>query len=269
MLNIGFAHAEQFQYLPDMQVVDLKPQMQASPLTATLYSVSTENLLIYLRNFVMFESKEEFDDLPYVLAFDQDKHIAGPGDIAYTRGLNPKGDISSYSFLVPGKKFTNPCTDAVIGFQALVAGTAEVQQFGDPQTITIVSALTTIEQGTKLIPSVGIDLPAAIDARYPDKRMCGYVLSVSVNQAGGGKLSVVMLSLNAKDGLKQGHVLDLIDGKREVLDINTLNNVALPPDKFGEVLVYKVDERMSLGIVTFSSRIVAPNDVVRVLPQDF
>jgi len=266
---LGGAYAEQFQYLPDTQVVDLKPQMQAAPLTATLYSVSTEELLIYLRNIIMFDSKEQFDELPYVLAFDQGKHIAGSGDIAYTRGLRASGDVSSYSFLIPGKQFTNPCTDAVIGFQALVSGTAEINQFGDPQTVTITSALTAIEPGTKLIPSVGIDMPAVIDARYPDKAMCGYVLSVSLNQAGGGAFSIVMLSLTSKDGLKQGHVLDLMDGKREVLDINTLNNVALPPSKFGEVLIYKVSDRISLGVVTFSSRIVVADDVVKVRPRDF
>lgn len=266
---LGIAEAEQFQYLPDTRVVDLKPQMQASPLTATLYSVSTENLLTYLRNFIMFDSKEQFDALPYVLAFDEDDHIAGPGDIAYTIGLDARNDVSSYSFLIPGKQFFNPDTGAAIGFQALVSGTAEVIQFGDPQKITIISSLTTIEPGTKLIPSVGIDLPAVIDARYPDKAMSGYVLAVALNQAGGGAFSVVMLSLTAKDGLKQGHVLDLIDGTREVLNVNTLNNVALPPDKFGEVMVYKVGDRISLGIVTFSSRIVSPNDVVRVVPRDF
>lgn len=265
----GVTHAEQYQYLPDTQVVDLKPQMQASPLTATLYSVSTENLITYLRNFVIFDSKEQFDALPYVVGFDQDKRIAGPGDRAYTRGLNTKGDISSYSFLIPGKTFTNPDTDAIVGFQALVSGTAEVQQFGDPQTIMIVSALTTIEAGTKLIPSVGIDLPAVIDARYPDKAMCGYVLAVALNQAGGGEFSVVMLTLTKKDGLKQGHVLDLVDGTRKVQDVNTLKSVSLPPDKFGEVLIYKVDDRVSLGVVTYASHIVSPNDVVRVLSQDY
>jgi hypothetical protein len=266
---VAVTHAEQLQYLPDMQVVDLKPQMQPSPLTATLYSVSTENLITYLRNFVMFESKEQFNELPYVVGFDQDKRIAGPGDIAYTRGLNSKGDISSYSFLIPGKTFVNPGTEEVIGFQALVSGTAEIKQFGDPQTIMIVSALTTIEAGTKLIPSVGIDLPAVIDARYPDKAMSGYVLAVSLNQAGGGQFSVVMLSLTKKDGLKQGHVLDLIDGQRKVQDVNKLESVSLPPDKFGEVFIYKVGERISLGIVTYSTHMVLPNDVVRVLPQDF
>jgi hypothetical protein len=266
---LAVAHAEQFQYLPDTQEVDLKPQMQPSPLTATLYSVSTENLITYLRNFVMFDSKEQFDELPYVVGFDQDKRIAGPGDVAYTRGLSAKGDISSYSFLIPGKTFTNPGTDKVIGFQALVSGTAELTQFGDPQTIMIESALTTIEAGTKLIPSVGIDLPAVIDARYPDKSMCGYVLAVSLNQAGGGELSVVMLSLTKKDGLKQGHVLDLVDGQRKVRDVNTLKTVYLPPDKFGEVLIYKVDDRISLGVVTYATHIVSPNDVVRVLSQDY
>lgn len=269
IIGIGTVQAGQFQYLPDTQVVDLKPQMQAAPLTATLYSVSTEKLLIYLRNFIMFDSKEAFDALPYVLAFDQENHVAGPGDLAYTRGLNARSDVSSYSFLAPGKQFYNPETGALIGFQALIAGTAEVQQFGDPQVITITSSLTAIEPGTKLIPSVGIDLPAVIDARYPDKAMSGYILSVALNQAGGGDFSVVMLSLTAKDGLKQGHVLDLIDRNREVLDINTRNNVTLPPDKFGEVLIYKVDDHISLGVVTFCSRIVVPNDVVRVLPRDF
>jgi len=269
LVALGVGHAEQFQYLPDTRVVDLKPQMQAAPLTATLYSVATEKLIIYLRNFVIFDSKEQFDELPYVVGFDQDNHIAGSGDIAYTRGLNTRGDISSYSLLIPGKTFTNPGTEAIVGFQALVSGTAEVQQFGDPQTIMIKSALTSIELGTKLIPSVGIDLPAVIDARYPDKSMCGYVLAVSLNQAGGGEFSVVMLSLTKKDGLKQGHVLDLIDGQRKVKDVNTLNSVALPPDKYGEVLVYKVDDRISLGIVTYASHIVSPNDVVRVLSQDY
>lgn len=262
-VSLTVCHAEEsFHYLPDTQVVEIKPQMRPEPLTGTLYSLPSDNISVYLSNILLYDSKDQYDILPYVVAFDHDTSIAGSGDIAYTKGLKTDNTISSFSLLKPGRKLLHPDTGREIGYEVYVIGSAELQSGGKTQTILIKNAILDIDIGTRIIPSVGIDLPAVLDVRYPDQLMSGYVLSIETDGVGGGVYSIAVVSLGKIHGLKQGQVLNLMEGLREVQDPQTTKKVDLPTEKFGEILIYKVADKISLGIVTYAHRMVEPKDIV-------
>lgn len=259
--------AQNFQYLPDIQPVDLKPQMRAEPLSATLYSLPASTISMFLENVLIYDSQDQFETLPYIVGFDRGKTTGGPGDIAYAMGLNVKNDISSYSLLVPGRIINHPDTGEKIGLEANVIGSAILQKGGTPQTVLIVNSETSIEANTRLVPAVGIDLPVSIDVRYPDKALSGYVLSIQIGAKIGGPFDTAVISLGKSDGIEQGHLLDLTEGDREVTDANTYKTIHLPTTKFGEIVIYKVSEKISLGLITYSERVVIANDKVVVPAQ--
>ncbi len=253
--------------------VVLKPKMRPEALSSVLYSVRTDDLSIYLQNILLFNCMEDFERLPYVVGFDRESTMAGEGERAYVMGLKDTNNISSFSIVVPGRKLIDPCTEKVIGLQVDVIGDAELELAGKPGRCEIPSAVwitnSTIEidQGARLVPRVGLDLPEVIEARYPDRFVKGFVLSVENISVGVGNYSVVVLGLGKNDGVFQGCVLDLIDGSRVVYDEYTHKKVNLPPFKFGEVLVYKVACKISLAIISYAQHPVHINDIATGAPE--
>lgn len=260
--SITFAADQGFRYLPDDQVVELKPQMRPEPLTSTIYTLPTDYISAYLDNVILFDNMDQYEALPYIVGFDRDNTIASANDIAYTKGINADSDVSSYSLLEPGEELINPETGEKVGLQVFVIGSAELQKEGNPQTVLITDAKTTIDIGTRLTPSVGIDLPAIMDVKFADNPMQGYILSIANDSDSGGPYIPVVVSLGKRHGLKQGQVLSLKEGVREVKDPDSFKQIELPKNKFGEVLIYKVADKISLGIIMYSNRVVVPNDIV-------
>ncbi len=267
--GLAIAAEEDFEYLPDLDTVQLRPQMRPQPYTASIYSVIADDLLKFVDNVLIFDSLDQYEMQPYVIGFDEQRNLGHVGNIAYTRGIDIRNDYIEYSLLRSGRKLVDPVTEEVIGIEAFVTGRAEVQKFDDPQTVVIKEALSAVEINTRLIPLVGLDLPSIIDVKYPSRPMTGYVLSIERDLEVGGAYMPVTISLGSKDCLRKGHVLDLVEKGREVTDPNTRNKVKVPLTKIGEVMIYKVGKKVSLGVVTYSDRAVLLNDKVMVLDQGY
>lgn len=268
-LLLGLActiHAQEFQYLPELEIVDLKPQMRPIPLSAALYSISTDRIITYLENILIFDSKDEYETLPYIVGFDRDNTMVGAGDIAYTRGLSLKRDLSEYSFLHPGAMLVHPETKEELGLEAYIIGRGTLKDFGETQTVLVTESSSILEVNTRLVPLVGVSLPASLEVKYPPKKLEGFVVAIPPNKQLAGVYSPVVISLGRRDGLRQGHVLDLIEGIREVDDPNTYTRkeITLPYAKIGEVLIYSVREKISLGLITYATRAIFIDDRVDV-----
>ncbi len=262
-------HAKRFEYLPDLEIVDLKPQMREESYSSTRYTLDTNKIASMLDNILVFDTTDDFEDLPYVVAFENDSTMGGTGDVAYVVGIDPKSVEVSYSLLSPGKVYKHPATGDMIGLQAYVVGKVELRKGGHPQTVEIISSSVPVERGMRLTPIVGVDLPSVFDAKYPTRNVLGYVLSIQKDSLGGGANSIVAVNLGRKDGLFQGSILDLREHKREVVNLIADDKISLPKVKFGEVLIYKVADKFSLGIVTYANRMLQVNDRVVVDSQEY
>jgi hypothetical protein len=98
--------------------------------------------------------------------------------------------------------------------------------------------------------------------RAPEKKVRGKVIAgTSTAVAEIGPLSVVILNRGARDGLESGHVLGLYrtEGSVPVGD----RMVPLPEQQFGLVLVFRVFNKMSYGLVMTAERPVNIEDTVK------
>lgn len=250
--------------MPEIQTVELFPTMRPEPLTASLYNLKTGPITKFLQQILIFDDMDEYETLPYVVGFDRNAKIGGAGDLAYTRGLHIRNDVTEFSFLAPGNELEHPYTAEKLGLEVFLVGRGIVQDFGPTQSILITKAKTNIEINTRISPLAGLSLPEAFDVKYPKKYMHGYILSIPEDRELAGPYSVVIVSLGNRDGIKQGNVLDIVEGVREVPDPNRFSDVSLPSAKVGEVLVFSVKEKISLGLITYSVRTIIIDDEVTV-----
>jgi len=248
--------------LPAAGVVVLKPEVRVEPKSKALYTIPSDDLITYFNNIVLFDTMDEYDNLPYIFGFNKDKNMGGNGDAAFALGFNADDNISALSMIKYKKKYIDPVTGKLIGFKADVIGDAEVMQLGVPTTLLITDITTSIDSGTKLIPRTGLDLPLTISVKNPDIAMSGYVLETEAEGVGSGTYTVLAINLGQKDGLQQGNILYLMEKPRSVLDPYTNKKVQMPIVKFGEVIVYKVGDKISLAIISSADRPVLPTDHV-------
>ncbi len=93
----------------------------------------------------------------------------------------------------------------------------------------------------------------------------GYIVDTlsDVNKAVLGGYINVALSVGDVDGLRPGHVLAVYQPTSDLRDPVTGERVSMAEERIGLVMVYKVFDRMSLGLVTESQREIRINDRVR------
>lgn len=82
----------------------------------------------------------------------------------------------------------------------------------------------------------------------------------NVQEAAGG---VVVISLGGRDGLEAGDVLGIYRDSGTVSDPkNKLYPIQLPPERIGEVMVFRVFTKASFALVVRSTRAVYLNNFV-------
>lgn len=260
----AFVYAQDMQLLPEMQTVELFPTMRPEPLTASLYNLKTGPITKFLQDVLIFDDMDQYETLPYVVGFDRNAKIGGAGDLAYTKGLHVRNDVTEFSFLAPGNELEHPYTGEKLGLEVFLIGRGIVQEFGPTQSVLITKTTTNIDINTRITPLSGLTIPESFDVKYPAKYMHGYILSIPEDRELAGQYSVVIISLGSRDGIKQGNVLDIVEGIREVSDPNKFEDVTLPSAKVGEVLVFSVKEKISLALITYSLRTIIIDDEVKV-----
>jgi len=98
--------------------------------------------------------------------------------------------------------------------------------------------------------------------RAPEKKVHGKVIAgTSTAVAEIGPLSVVIMNRGARDGLESGHVLGLYRSEGSVGVGDRM--VPLPEQQFGLVLVFRVFNKMSYGLVMTAERPVNIEDTVK------
>lgn len=96
----------------------------------------------------------------------------------------------------------------------------------------------------------------------PKQALLGPVLGLEAALSVGGSGNTVIIGLGRRDGLELGHLLNLQRQARVVRDERMGETLTLNAEVFGSVLVYRVFEGASLGLIIESSAQVSTQDHV-------
>lgn len=242
----------------------LSPEIRTYPIDSSPVPTISPNLLKSFMNSTLIVDENELEVAPTIISGKEGRFILGAGDVAFARGLEKTG-AKRYYAVRPGRTFTDPDTDEVLGYEAIYLGDTRVSERADISTLKISRAVREINPGDRLL-TASRDGDVPLMPRAPSRSINGKVIaSASEGVSEIGPLTVVILNRGSRDGVEIGNVLELSRAGEVVRPAGSSDpneKVKLPDERYGVVFVFKVYERLSYALVMNTRRSVKVNDFV-------
>jgi hypothetical protein len=161
-----------------------------------------------------------------------------------------------------GDPLRDPDDNRLIGYQGILVGEGTLRRGGDPATITLTETAQEAIIGDRLIPEM-VDLPLNFFPRAPSSVIDGRILAVVDGVTQIAQHQVVIMNRGASNGLAVGDVLSVFRAGEEIKDRIGGGKVMLPDEEAGTVMVFKVYDRISYGLVMEATDALHVLDAVR------
>ncbi len=245
-------------------VVKLSPRMREQPLDQAIPTVDPDAIHHFL-NQARVVTKEELELAPYVLGGVEKRLLAGiTGERIYARGI-PSGVTTRYGVYRVGEVYRNPNNKKeILGHEAVRVAGAMLDRAGDPATLLITDVTREIRTGDRLLPlgdnstSNQYYFPHA-----PQPGTKGRIISVFDGASMAGQYQAVVLDLGRQQDIKTGHVLAVYQSNGRMKDPVTGEDIKLPGERAGTLLVFRTFDKVSYALLMESTRPVHVLDAVR------
>jgi len=239
----------------------LSPQARVTPLTEAINSIPYEAVAAFLSSGVILE-KDEADSLPYLLDTRGEHLIAAAGNEIYVRGITADVPGTRFNVVHIGDPLTDPDDGRLIGYQGLVVGDGTLRRGGDPATVALTDTNREAVRGDRLIPETA-DMPLNFFPGAPGSVVDGRIVSVVDGVTQIGQYQVVVINRGSSHGLAVGNVLSVFRSGEEVRDLVKGGKVKLPDEQAGTIMVFKIYDRISYGLVMEATQALHVLDAVR------
>jgi hypothetical protein len=253
-------------------VVRLDPRLRSSPLDGSIPTIPYSTIAAFLsRPSVM--TSDEIKRAPYVLAFRDMHEAAGSGNEVYIRNL-PAGPNARYAIMHVAGPLVDPDDGKVVGYEGIYTATALVQRPGDPAKAVLIDPARETLRGDRLMSNDTSEPPANFQPHVPGADTRGTILDVVSGADLIGTYNVVVINRGKRHGIDAGTVLAIDQAGDDVRDLfrngreigNTTPfapTVTLPEERTGTLLIFKVFDRVSYGLVIGASDLIQVGDIVR------
>jgi LysM repeat protein len=255
--------------------VRLEPRLRSSPLESAIPTIPYNAIAAFLSRPTVMTS-EEMRHAPYVLAFRDMHQLAGSNNEAYVNHLSA-AENARFAVVHVAGPLRDPDDGKVVGYEGIYTATALVRRPGNPaKTVLIDSARETLA-GDRLL-TADSETPVNFTPRAPSSEIRGRIIDVVGGTDLVGQFEVVVINRGKRHGLEPGNVLavdqagevvrDLYRNGRQIGDTLGVGTsfapkVRLPDERSGTLLVFKVFDRVSYGLIVGASDTIHVQDVVR------
>jgi len=270
--------------------VRLSPSVRITPNAAAISTIPIEIIYPFLKQSGVM-SQQEYDSAAYVLATPEEQVATGAGDRVYIRGI-PDQTKDAYKLVRKGGEFKNP-EDGIgvgngkagesLGFEADYLADAQVTDFGEVSTAIITRSTKETSAGDRALPAPEDQPYFNFFPRAPKQDITGAIVGIVDDNLEIGRYSVVAINLGAHDQMEVGFVMDLHHKGKLIQDkfIKSSFNmgaasqkqkdktptpskmVRLPDERIGELLIFRVFDRISYGLVLTASETLKQYDLVK------
>ena len=231
-------------------LVKLSPRVREDELDSAIPAIPISAIQQFLSRPYVLDSAA-LEESPYIVSFGED-HILGSSNVkAYVRSLMDEQAIH-FDVVRPGKAYRDGESGEILGFEALYLGSAELLRNGDPATVMLNNMELEFVIGDRLIPENRNTSRSNFIPKTPERPIQGSIISVLNGVSQIGQYNVVVLDRGSNDGLSPGHVLNINRRGMMVRDIVSRQlgtEVKLPDEPAGTLMVFRVFERVSFGLV--------------------
>ena len=252
----------------------LEPALRSSALDTAIPTIPYSAIAAFLARPTIMSS-EEINHAPYVLAFRDRHEIAGSNNEVYVRNLSA-GENARFAVVHVATPLRDPDDGKVVGYEGIYTATALVQRPGDPAKAVLIDPARETLRGDRLLSSDASATPINFALRAPAAPVRGRIIDVVGGIDLVGQFEVVVINRGKRHGLEPGNVLavdqagdvvhDLYRGGRNIgstAGIAFAPKVRLPDERSGTLLVFKVFDRVSYGLIVGASDTIHVADVVR------
>lgn len=276
------------------RVIKLSPQKRVSHKRDEPIPLLPLNAISHYLSFEQVLDQKRIEKLPYVLGTDRAIKRALPGDILYIKG--DLGNETRFAIYRKGKKYIDPESDDLIGFEAVYVAVAKLQESGSleqgiPAKVVIESAKQEVRASDIVLPiREGQDLPAFFKMRPIENDLMGNIIATPSDIAGVSKYDVVVINKGFMHDVAPGHIFEITRQSPTVVDqglgpkyqedassyerfVGKVKNLFkseqdkgiydMPFEAVGQIMLFKVYERVSYGIVTQNDQPIYVGDKVQ------
>lgn len=244
----------------DGRTVKLSPKVYAESLDKAIPTIAPGMILPFLSQPLVV-SPEELDRAGYITVGLDSRIALGDGSEFYARGMKDDGsDI--FQIFRQGKPLKHPETGELLAYEALYLGDARRLTGGDPAKFVVTSVKQEIVPTDRLLSAPKRASLPYYFPHQPEKPVNGRVLSAHNAVAEVGPFTVVSLSVGRREGMEDGHVLQVMRHVGDAIDPVTGATYRLPDEESGMLLVFRTFEKISYGLVMTATRPVHILDAV-------
>ena len=201
---------------------------------------------------------------PYIVSFGED-HVMGSSNVkAYVMSLMEAQPVH-FDVIRPGKAYRDADTNEVLGYEGLFVGGAELQESGSPATVMLSDMEMAFIVGDRLIPESRELSSSNLIPKAPTQPILGSIISVLNGVSQIGQYNIVVLDRGSRDGLSRGDVLDILRRGpmiRDTVNTKSARKVKLPDEPAGTLIVFRLFERVSFGLVMYATDVMHIGDRV-------
>ncbi|MDH3342201.1 MAG: LysM peptidoglycan-binding domain-containing protein [Gammaproteobacteria bacterium] len=246
-----------------LRVVKLSPSIRKQGLDASVVTIPGDAIRQFLTK-PRVVTKEELESSPYILASDDNHLIMSQDNTIYIRGELDKERVR-FTVFRPGKELFDPETEEVFGYEATYAGEVFIKQYGDPAIGELTFTEREVLIGDRLLPVDKSKIANVYYPRPPDQDVKGRIISLFDALFGIGKFQVAVVNRGDRDGLEVGHLLETQtsgDIVRDNFNQREKGRIALPDKRSGLMMIFKVFDKVSYGLIIESTLPISNHDVV-------
>jgi len=247
----------------------LDPRLRSDPLQNAIPTIPYAAIAAFLSRPTLM-SEDEIRHAPYVLAFRDMHQVAGNEVEVYIKNL-PAAENARYAVMHVSNQLRDPDDGKLLGYEGIYTGTALVKRAGSPAKALMIDVARETLAGDRLVSSDN-QVPVNFTPSVPTSQIHGNIISVVGGTDLVGQFYVVAINRGKRHGIEPGTVLAIDQAGEVVRDLwaggrsitNSMNGfntsfaprVRLPDERAGTLLVFKVYDRMSYGLIVGASNII-------------
>jgi len=259
-----------------LEAVRLDPRLRSSAIDTSIPTIPYSTIQAFLSRPTLLD-REQIRTAPYVLAFRDQHQVGSAGNEVYVNKLNAEQN-ARYAVMHVADELRDPDDNALIGYEGVYTATALVERPGDPAKALLIDPAIETVAGDRLVTAADDAAPINFTLRAPPGDIRGRIIAVVNGTDLAGQFEVVAINRGKRHGLEPGNVLAIDSSGDVVTDLyrggatrgdaipgysSFAPKVKLPDERTGTLLIFKVFDRMSYGLIVGASDMIHVRDTVR------
>ena len=244
----------------EIPLIKLSPTVRTEDLNQPIPPIPRDAVESFLTRAAIL-SDAQWKEAAYIVADDDDQVLYTDRDRVYARGA--LFDQPRYQVFRPNEELHEPGSERYLGTAGLYLGEVTLEREGNPATFTLTHTIAPVRAGDRLLPMTSERELYSFDPHPVPPDTTGVIiakLDTDVTQI--TQYSSVIVNLGLQEGIEPGHVLAIYSKGRTVTDPVSGDEVKLPGERAGLLMIYKTYDLVSYGLVMQAERAIRLQDRV-------